>query len=183
MFFHHRLWCFLRLLPRHFCCLIFPLNAQPYSPDSYNDPTSWIELRQLLATARSELGAAGFVPPTMSAKAIRESSADGRRQLLEAAYRPHEQAVFQAILQRLDADSWPHLNPVQSHYAAIILRYAPMFVAHICLETETKNYSTIFPFPDIPVNEVALYLCTRWWHDVGWMDFARDFTLAREPLV
>jgi hypothetical protein len=156
---------------------------KPYSPDSYRDPTSWVELRQLLVTARSELGRSGFVPPFVSTHAIRKSSAEERRRLLESSYQPHEQAVAQAVLTRFDTGSWPLLNPVRAHYASIILRYASMFVAHACFQMETGQYSTLFPFPDLPVNDVALYLCTLWWHSVGWLDYSRDFASRIEPLA
>jgi len=156
---------------------------KPYSPDSYNDPTSWVQLRQSLAAARSELGRTGIVQPFVSPQAMRESSGDGRRQLLETAYRPHEQAVAQAIAERFDKGSWPRLNPVRAHYASIILRYASMFVAHACYQLENGQYATVFPFPDFPVSEVAIYLCTAWWHSVGWLDYAHDFTSGAEPLA
>jgi hypothetical protein len=79
------------------------------------------------------------------------------------------------------------LSSVRAHYASTILRYASMFVAHVCFQMDNGEYPMIFPFPDLSVNDsvndVALYLCSEWWHSVGWLDYSYDITSRVESLA
>lgn len=152
-------------------------------PQSFADPTRWVELRSTLSTAYHELGANGFLPPSIPRQAIRNASGEERRLMLAQSYEAHNKTVARAVQQRFDKGSWPELSPIESHYASIVVRYASMFVAHVCPEMETGCYSTVCPFPDASVEDVAVYLCTLWWHKVGWLDYSRDITDRIEPLA
>lgn len=137
--------------------------------ESYQDLQAWRELGYALHTALEALPKDVIEPELPKPSSDNLDEDDFREDLYQALLAgvlKHSEATTKATIHLLRERRWPDVSPEHAYYLQQMLNGCLAFVKQFAVGDRDRHV-TIFPFPDMPVSKVFLWLMVEWWLDPG----------------
>ena len=135
----------------------------------YQDLERWRELCASLQAAIDSLPADESAPnlPKPDPKNLDDSDyKEDLYQELLAGVLKHAEATLRASIHLAKHNNWPELEPEHVYYLRQMMTGSLDFAKQVAVGAGDRHV-TIFPFPDMQVAEVFLWMMTEWWLDPG----------------
>lgn len=135
----------------------------------YQDLREWKELGNALHMALEALPKDEVEPELPKPSPENLDDDDYREDLYQALLAgvlSHSESTTKAMIHLLREQRWPELSPEHTYYLRQMLSGCLDFVKQFAVGDRDRHV-TIFPFPEMPIPEVFLWLMVEWWLDPG----------------
>jgi hypothetical protein len=135
----------------------------------YQDLTGWRQLGASFSAALEALPESESSPdlPKPNSSSLNDDEyREELYQVLLAGAIKHAEATIRASIFIVQHNRWPNLEPEHVYYLRQMMNGCLDFVRQIAVGAN-GTHVTIFPFPNMEVAEVFLWMMTEWWLDPG----------------
>ncbi len=159
----------------------------PLLPNSYLEASQWIELSKLAERAKSLLPVSPgqeWVPTIQTTQgAPFQQHVQDVLQSYRKSHSQHQEQILSALAGFFGEGQFPQLQPPVVFWLKAMWRSVHIFACSVIVKRDGK-LTTIIPFPNAAVEQVAVWFCIERWMQRGLQEFASQVAHApADPLT